>query len=144
MSYLLDTNVVSELRKSSRQVNPAVLAWASGQDVEELFLSVVSLFELEVGVQRLERRDARQGDRLRRWLERDVLEAFRARTLDIDVRVARRAGGLQVPDPRPDRDAFIAATAAVHDLVVVTRNEADFVPLGIRFINPWKSGDEPQ
>ena len=91
-------------------------------------------------IQRVERRDAPQGARLRRWLDRDVISAFRDRTLDLDVRAARRAGGLHVPDPRPDRDAFLAATASVYGLVVVTRNEADFVPLGVRIVNPWTTG----
>lgn len=136
--YLLDTNVLSELRKPSRQRNGAVSAWAASQEPGELFVSVVSLFELEVGVQREERRDPPQGIRLRRWLERDVVEAFRGRVIDIYLQVARRAAGLHVPDPRPDRDAFIAATAAVHQLTVVTRNEADFAALGVSILNPWQ------
>jgi predicted nucleic acid-binding protein len=137
VSYLLDTNVLSELRKSARQIHHSVSRWASAQLPEDLFVSVVSIFELEIGVLRKERGDPWQGGRLRAWLEQDVVEAFRGRVLDIDLRTARRAAGLHVPDPQPDRDAFIAATAKVHDLTVVTRNEADFTPLGIEVLNPW-------
>lgn len=138
MTYLIDTNVLSELRKSSRQIDAGVSAWAAAQEPDALYTSVVSIFELEIGVQRSERRDPRQGARLRRWLEDGVIEAFSGRLLDVDVRIARQAAGMHVPDPRPDRDAFLAATALVHDLSVVTRNEADFAPLGVPIINPWK------
>lgn len=140
MSYLLDTNVLSELRKPARQIHLSVARWASAQLPENLFVSVVSIFELEIGVQRKERSDPGQGGRLRAWLEHDVGEAFRGRVLEIDLRTARRAAGLPVPNPHPDRDAFIAATAKVHDLTVVTRNEADFTPLGVDVLNPWAQG----
>jgi predicted nucleic acid-binding protein len=137
VSYLLDTNVLSELRKPARQIDLSVFRWASAQLPDDLFVSVVTIFELEIGVQRKERSDPGQGGRLRTWLERDVVEAFRGRLLDIDPRTARRAALLHVPNPQPDRDAFIAATAQVHDLTVATRNVADFGPLGIEVLDPW-------
>lgn len=133
--YLLDTNVVSELRKASR-AEPAVRAWATEQPPGTVFLSIMCLMELEIGVLRMERRDALQGERLRRWLE-IVLAAFEGRILGIDTAVARVCAKLHVPDPRPERDALIAATALVHGLTVVTRNTADFGPMGVRLFNPW-------
>lgn len=137
MTYLLDTNVVSELRKPKVTAHPAVCAWAAAQRTSELWLSAITIMELEIGVARLERRDRRQGTALRRWLERDLLPAFADRVLPVDVSIARRAGSLHVPDPRPDRDTLIAATAIAHGLTVVTRNVSDFVDLGVPLIDPW-------
>ena len=137
MSFLLDTNVVSELRKHPHRIDPAVAGWAGRRAMHELFLSVVTVVEIELGVARQERKDPAAGSVLRAWFERGVLEGFTGRILAIDVPVARRAATYHVPDPRPDRDAYIAATAEVHGLVVVTRNTADFDPLGCQVINPW-------
>jgi predicted nucleic acid-binding protein len=134
---LLDTNVVSELRKSARQAAPAVRAWAAEQITHELSISVITVLEIEIGVARVERRDADQGARLRRWFTDDLLAAFDGRILPIDLAVAHRAAGLHVPDPRPERDALIAATALTRNLTVVTRNTADFEPLGVSVLNPW-------
>jgi predicted nucleic acid-binding protein len=103
-----------------------------------MYLSVVSLTELEVGVLLMERRDPRQGAILRRWLEESILPSFANRLLEIDEHVARLCAGLQVPNPRPANDAYIAATAIAHGLTVVTRNVADFATTGVRFINPWE------
>ena len=134
--YLLDTNVVSELRKASR-AEPAVRAWATKLSPGEVFLSTMSLMELEIGVLRMERRDVPQGERLRQWLEEMVLARFEGRILGIGMAIARRCASLHVPDPRPERDALIAATALVHGLTVVTRNTADFEPMGVMLLNPW-------
>ena len=136
--YLLDTNVVSELRKAkSGNADARVTAWASGVPASELFLSAISVLELEMGVLLVERRDAAQGTVLRSWLDRHVLPAFADRILPVDAAVARRCAQLHVPDPRAERDALIAATALVHDLTVVTRNVGDFEATGVRLLNPW-------
>lgn len=140
MSYLLDTNVVSELRKPAPRADQAVRSWAGAREPSELYLSAVTILEIEVGIARLSRRDQGQAARLRVWLEEEVLDLFSGRILSIGVAEVRRAAWLHVPDPRPERDALIAATAAVHDLTVVTRNVADFAPLGVAVINPWHVG----
>lgn len=136
--YLLDTNVVSELRKAKAgKADKHVTAWASSIAVPSLFLSVITILELETGVLLVERRDPAQGSILRAWLEGHVLAAFSQRTLPVDVAVAQRCAKLQVPDPRSDRDALIAATALVHGMTVVTRNVAHFEPIGVSILNPW-------
>jgi len=101
---------------------------------------VITLFEIELGVLLVERRDSRQGGALRRWLESSVRRPFAERTLPVDGAVARRAAELQVPDPKPERDRYIAATALVHGLTVVTRNLSDFEATGVALINPWDAG----
>jgi predicted nucleic acid-binding protein len=103
-----------------------------------LFLSTITLHELELGVLLMERRDAQQGSLLRQWLEQAVLPAFSGRILVVDAAVARRSAALHVPDPQPFRDGLIAATALEHNLVVVTRNLADFEATGVRLFNPWQ------
>lgn len=136
--YLLDTNVVSELRKAkSGKADAGVIAWAAGLPASELFLSAISVLELEMGVLLVERRDAAQGVVLRSWLDKHVLPAFAERILPVDTAVARRCARLHVPDPRAERDALIAATALVRDLTVVTRNLGDFEATGVRLLNPW-------
>jgi toxin FitB len=136
--YLLDTNVVSELRKAGK-AEPGVVRWATGVPAALLFISAISVMELELGILLMERRDPAQGAVLRRWLEDHVMTAFSARILAIDAAVAKRCAGLHVPDPRSERDAFIAATALVHGFSVVTRNVADFEPTGVSLLNPWQS-----
>ncbi|WP_436697839.1 type II toxin-antitoxin system VapC family toxin [Nocardioides sp. BYT-33-1] len=135
MTYLLDTNVVSELRKPA--ADRRVVAWASALGKRDAFLSVVTIRELEAGVLLVERRDAEQGFRLRAWFEQSVLAGYADRILPVDLAVARRAAVLHVPDPRPERDALIAATALVHGFAVATRNVADFAPTGVRIVDPW-------
>lgn len=138
MSYLLDTNVVSELRKPRHRAAPAVVSWASAVLPSELHLSVVTVLEVERGIAVVERRDPAQGALLRRWLERSLLVAFDGRVLPVDTAVARRAATLHVPDPRPERDALIAATALVHGLTIVTRTVRDFSPMGLSdLLDPW-------
>jgi predicted nucleic acid-binding protein len=136
LTYLIDTNVWSELRNRSR-ADSNVRTWAESANPAELYLSVVTVFELERGVLLIARRDAEQGSRLRRWLEERVLEPFDGRILPIDALIARRCAALHVPDPRPERDALIAATALTHGLTVVTRNVGDFQPMGVALLNPW-------
>ena len=137
--YLLDTNVISELRKvKSPNVNPNVLAWANSLPSETWFLSSITILELEIGVLQKERRDPAQGGVLRSWLDGQVLTAFTNRILPVDTAVAQRSAGLHVPNPRSDRDALIAATALVHELTVVTRDIAGFAPTGVDIVNPWE------
>ena len=136
--YLLDTNVVSELRKAkSGKADAGVIAWAAGLHASELFFSAISVLELEMGVLLVERRDAAQGVVLRSWLDKHVLPAFAERILPVDTAVARRCARLHVPNPRAERDALIAATALVRNLTVVTRNVGDFAATGVRLLNPW-------
>ena len=136
--YLLDTNVVSELRKAGTgQAHPAVTRWADSVDPVVLHLSVVSIMEIEIGILRLARRDGAQAERLRSWLDGQVLTAFAGRILAVDLPVARRCAQRLVPDPKADRDALIAATAHVHGLTVVTRNTADFQATGVALLDPW-------
>ena len=118
---MLDTNVVSELRKPRNQANRGVQDWARSQAVETLFLSVITVLALEISVARMEGRDPHQRRRLRSWLSERVLVAFADRIIPIDLAVAQRAAALHTPDPRPERDALIAATATVHGLRIVTR-----------------------
>jgi toxin FitB len=138
--FLLDTNVISELRKAGDgKADSNVIAWVSGENATDFYISAVTLFELELGILRMERRDMEQGARLRNWFLTRVLPEFADRTLPLDAAVAQRCAKLHVPDPRPERDAYIAATALVHGMTVVTRNTADFTPCGIRAINPWEA-----
>ena len=137
--FILDTNVVSELRKAKAgTANPGVTEWAIEVPASLMFLSVISLHELEHGVLLAERRDPAQGSVLRRWLDTSVATAFADRFLPVDEPVARRAAALHVPDPAPFRDALIAATAHVHTMTVVTRNVRDFSRFaGLHVTNPW-------
>lgn len=138
--FLLDTNVVSELRKAgSGKADMRVVAWAEGVDTAALYLSAISVLELELGVLRVERRDAAQGAMLRAWLDGQVMTAFDGRVLPVDTEVARRCARLHVPDPRAERDALIAATALTHGMTVATRNVADFHATGAAVLNPWEA-----
>jgi predicted nucleic acid-binding protein len=142
--YLLDTNVVSELRKAgiahgkSGKADRHVTAWARSVPAESMFLSAVSLLEIELGVLLMERRDSLQGAILRAWMKDRVLPAFAGRILAIDTSVALRCAALHVPDPRSYRDSLIAATALVHGMTVVTRNLSNFEPTGVALLNPWR------
>jgi len=137
--FLLDTNVISELRKAGDgKADANVIAWLSSMDAARFYISAVSLMELELGILRLERRDRIQGTKLRTWMNSHIMPEFSEQTLPIDTTVALRCAQLHVPDPRPERDAFIAATALVHGMTIVTRNIADFQPMGVNLINPWE------
>jgi predicted nucleic acid-binding protein len=138
MMFVLDTNVVSELRKvRSGKADMNVTAWTQSVDAADLFVSAITIMELELGVLSIERKDATQGAMLRSWLEQCVLPEFSGRTLAIDTAVAQRCAKLHAPDKRSERDALIAATALAHGMTVVTRNIADFKPTGVLLINPW-------
>lgn len=140
--YVLDTNVISELRKAkTAKADKNVLAWAARIPVSQMFLSAISILELETGVLLVERRDAVQGAQLRKWLNQQVIPVFSERVLPVDMAVAQCCAKLHVPDPRAERDALIAATALVHSMVVVTRNVADFAMTGVQIVNPWESQD---
>lgn len=138
--YLLDTNVISELRKAKTgKIDRRVKAWAKGVVPSALFLSSISILELEIGILLVERRDRSQGMHLRAWMEEHVLPTFADRILAVDTAVARNCAALHVPNPRSDRDALIAATAFVHGMTVVTRNVDDFEPTGVPILNPWQA-----
>lgn len=136
----LDTTVVSELRKAgSGKADARVVAWATGVQTASLYLSAITILELETGVLLVERRDSTQGALLRAWLNGHVLPAFAGRVLPVDIAVAQRCARLQVPDPKADRDALIAATALTHGMTVVTRHAADFEPTGVPVLDPWRA-----
>ena len=137
--YLLDTNVISELRKAkSGKAHKNVIAWAKRIPVSSLFISVITVLELETGILLVERRDPSQGAVLRSWINTHVLPAFSERVIPLDIAIAQRCARLHIPDPQSDRDAIIAATALVHGMAVVTRNVSDFDRTGVELLNPWE------
>ena len=135
--YLLDTNVISELRRPDR-AEENVRRWSRRIAAAELYLSAITVMEIELGILLVERRDPAQAAILRTWLEQGVLVNFSDRILAIDLPVARRCAALHVPDPRSERDAMIAATALVHGMTVVTRNTSDFAATGVSLLDPWQ------
>ncbi|OKY74908.1 MAG: VapC toxin family PIN domain ribonuclease [Desulfobulbaceae bacterium DB1] len=136
--FILDTNVVSELRKVRLgKAAENVAKWADSVATPDLYLSVVTIQELEIGVLLAERRDAEKGAIFRTWLNSHVLPAFEGRILSVDLAVALQSARLHVPDPHPVRDGLIAATALVHGMTVVTRNVDDFKRTGVPILNPW-------
>ncbi len=135
--FLLDTNVLSELRRRERTAR-AVAAWADALDPTDLFVSVITVLEIERSALMLQRRDRAQGAVLRAWIDTKVLPVFAGRILPIDTDVALRYARLHVPNPRAERDGLIAATALVHRLTVATRDIADFRPMGVAVVNPWE------
>ena len=134
--YVLDTNVISELRRP-KIANPKVLAWAAATPVTDTFLSAITILEIELGALLLERKDKANGKRLREWIDTHILVRFDGRILAVDTAVAQCCARLHVPDRRAERDALIAATAVVHAMTVVTRNVADFGMSGVKVLNPW-------
>lgn len=134
--FLLDTNVISELRHGKPMQNAQVLAWAKGQIFDRFFLSSITILELEKGVQALEHKQPPQGQALRRWLD-GVTDAFDGRTIPFSASMAKRCAGLHFPNAIAERDAMIAATALEHRFTVVTRNIKDFQNTGVPLLNPW-------
>lgn len=138
MKYLLDTNVVTELRKvGDGKADLNVTAWLSGQDSRDLYISAITVLELERGILSIQRRDIEQGARLRTWMDSRVRPEFAQRIIAIDEAIATRCAHLHIPDRRNEADALIAATAVVHGLVVVTRNIKDFEGTGVILVDPW-------
>ncbi len=135
--YVLDTNVISHLRRPDK-AHPNVVAWASSTPVTLHFISSITLHELERGILSMEHKDAAQGAVLRAWMNGQILTRFSGRILPVDIAVAQRCAKLHVPDPKSERDAFIAATALVHGMTVVTRNVDDFKLTGVEVLNPWE------
>lgn len=137
--FVLDTNVISELRQGKSNQSPEVRAWAAAQQASQLFLSAITILELEKGIQSLERRTPQQGSALRAWLT-GVGIAFAGRILPFTEHTARVCAALHVPNTRAERDAMIAATAIEHGFTVVTRNVPDFIHTGVQLFNPWAPG----
>jgi toxin FitB len=136
--FLLDTNVLAELRKIAvGKGHPKVALWARSYPEDQSYLSVLTLHEAEVGTLRMERRDPRQGAILRAWMDAAVLPRFGARILPVNRAIVIAAARLHVPDPAPFADSLIAATAIIHGLTVVTRNTRDFTFPGVAVLNPW-------
>ena len=139
---LLDTNVISELRKvKNGKADPQFTRWAAQLQLNQLYISAITVMELELGILQIERRDVRQGQILRQWFEHQILPSFESRMLSVDRKVALTCARLHVPDPRAERDALIAATAITHGMTVVTRNIADFKATGVGLFNPWQIMD---
>ena len=134
--FLLDTNVVSELRQGKLRQDERVRDWASRHGADQFYLAAVTLLELEIGVLRMERNDTAQGRTLRAWVTR-LQQQFSARTLPFTAHTALRCAAMQVPDLRSFRDSMIAATAQEHSLTLMTRNVGDFVGLKLKVANPW-------
>lgn len=138
MSFLLDTNVISELRKGPR-ADPAVTRWFSGLSDEEIFLSVLVVGEIRRGIERIRRRDAPSARALDAWLRR-LFGAYGERVLPIDREIAEEWGRMNAPRPLPVVDGLLAATARVHGLTLATRNVADIARTGADYVNPWETG----
>ena len=138
--FVLDTNVISELRRPDR-ANPNVVKWAAGIPAVQFFLSAISLLEIERGALQVARKDMSQGRVLRAWIDGQILARFENRILAVDSTVALRCARLHIPDPRSERDALIAATALVHGMTIVTRNVDDFAATGVSLLNPWRAPD---
>jgi predicted nucleic acid-binding protein len=136
--YLIDTDVISALRRR-HLVEPRVLAWFDAIPDIDMFISSVTLLEIEYGALLRRHSDEAQGRLFFDWIRRLILPSFAGRILAFDADAALRCAGLHVPDPRPERDAMIGATALVHGLTVVTRNVRHFAPMGVPFLNPWES-----
>lgn len=136
--FLLDTNVISELRKAStNKAEKNVVEWATQQSVGSMFISAISILEIEMGILQKERKDPAQAAILRTWLNSHVLKAFSDRILPLDTSVAIQCAKLHVPNPKSERDAMIGATAKVHGMTLITRNIKDFRHMDLNIFNPW-------
>jgi predicted nucleic acid-binding protein len=137
--YLLDTNIISDMRKALiGRANPGVLRWSESVDSPLLFLSAITVMEMEIGVLAKIGKDPAQGRIFWEWLHEQVLHHFAGRILEVDTEVALRCAALHVLVNVATPDSLIAATALVHGLTVVTRNEKDFLPMGVKVLNPWE------
>ena len=136
---LLDTNVVSELRKNKARINPQVLNWAKSLELQDSYLSVITVYELERGILLLAKKDPQQSSDLSTWLNTIKDDEFKGRLLPISTEIASRAAALQADNPRPVPDSFIAATALEHNLMLATRNTQDFLGTDVTLINPWEA-----
>jgi len=138
--YLLDTNVVSEIRKiRQNKTNQNVVAWLSRVQKESLYTNAVVLMEIERGILRLENIDPQQADRFKNWYHSAVKPMFHERILPIDEATATVCSRLHVPDLSPENDAWVAASAIQYDLTLVTRNTRDFGHSNLRVLNPFDS-----
>jgi predicted nucleic acid-binding protein len=136
---LLDTNVISELRKVTHgRTDPRFVAWSNDLRWSDLFLSAITIYELEVGISRLEEYDRLQALKLRTWFQEKVLARFEQRILVVDTAIALRSGQLQLQRTRQVEDTLIAATAQIHRMTLVTRNTQDFDDTGTQLFNPWQ------
>ena len=135
MKFLVDTNVVSEIRKGPR-CHESVARWVENTAQSDLFISVITIGEIRRGVERIRRRDSRSADILEAWLFELVAE-YEDRIVPIDLEIATEWGRLNVPDPLPVVDGLLAATARVRNLVVATRNVRDIARAGVDTVNPW-------
>lgn len=140
--YVLDTNVLSELRAGKSRIEPAVIRWAQSVPLNRIYLSAITILEVELGIRQLERRKPPQGSVLRTWFD-GIPATFEGRILPFTAEIAMRCAALHVPDPAPERDAMIAATAITHGMTLVTRNVADFVRTGVALLNPWEPAAAP-
>lgn len=138
MKFFFDTNIVSEIRLIlSGKANPNFVQWLKTVDMQNCWTSVVVFMEIEKGILRKERKDKFQGEHLKIWLETSIKPLFANRILNIDLETAKICASLHIPNPRPDNDAWIAASCIQHNLTLITRNEADFQNLGMKIINPF-------
>ena len=135
MGFLLDTNVVSELRRGEA-ANKGVINWFDEQSARELFVSVLTVGEIRQGIEQLRSRDKPQAARLDRWVT-GLVQFYEDRLIYVDGDIAEEWGRLRAARPAPVVDALIAATARVHDLTLVTRNVRDFSKLRVRLVNPF-------
>lgn len=142
MKYLLDTNVISELRKDNQnKADKNVIAWVRSVKKSDLYISVITIHETELGALRAERKDPKQGEILRNWVNCQISSAFAGRIMPVNTKIAKCSAALNVPNLRSFMDSLIAATALVHKMILVTRNVVDFNGTGVQLINPWQSPD---
>lgn len=139
---IFDTNVVSELRKQSTdRCEPSVSQWSETIDISSTYLSVITVLEIELGIRQIERRDKKQAHILQSWFDQ-LMHVYEKRLVPIDKQVALRAAALHVPNPKPERDALIAACALRYGFTLATRNTKDFEHMALRLVNPWEHGKQ--